>query len=714
MKFKIKKSYYRLFSVLLSVIMIVLSVPISAFAGGGDGTVPTIPPITEGETVTPEPIDPPPDDDGGADAGTNGVVVPPVPDDPDPDPYPMYLDDGVYTIRNVGNTNMYMDTWGDSPMPQKYMQQTRYSSAPAITASRGCYFKITRISNTRYVIRLMTNNCLTLASSGSDVITSEIDPSNSSVPASKTFTITASSNGYTIRSYANNKLIVAPDSQASGGDDTAARLDSASSATGNRDKWIFTKYTGTSRHFVDILEYPEEVLVSNGATIKAYASSTTQNINAPIFSVLNTDLTSTTKAEINSSSGALTAKEAGNIYVRASCGGTTTTVDVLVHILPNMEGNYFLKGAHSFRYVAAQSDIVQLLHEFQMWKVEHVENGFYKILFESTNLSLTSPSTINTDITCTTYNGSTYQQWQFIEQTDGTYKISPRFNSQYYLSAGALSPSNNSMDLVVRTDQIDARDEWFLLRANSDSPKQINAEIIYDFGYSERYSDAVNRINSELVELQKKYLEAFDIFVNCSSPSSFFSYGDACGTNPTQGCTHLCTDDCQSTSHSDECGNSCEDSEFNPTLTLGELHHKNTTNMVLRIPFPDTSNTFKVAFLGHDHCDIGIVISSSHVKNFRNGIAYTSLGLCAVMNYENQVEETKTLIHEFGHLLGAPDHYSVGCPSTDALNQVSPDTHNEFCIYGEKRGQDIVSSNYLICEGCQAYIMATVDNYDHS
>ena len=80
---------------LLSVVMIVLSVPIATFANGGDGTVPNIPPITEGETVTPEPIDPPPDDDGGADAGTDGVVVPPIPDDPDPDP--TYLEDGVYT-----------------------------------------------------------------------------------------------------------------------------------------------------------------------------------------------------------------------------------------------------------------------------------------------------------------------------------------------------------------------------------------------------------------------------------------------------------------------------------------------------------------------------------------------------------------------------------------------------------------------------------------
>ena len=481
MKFKIKKSYYRLFSVLLSVVMIVLSVPISAFADGGDGTVPTIPPITEGDTVTPEPIDPPPDDDGGADAGTDGVVVPPIPDDPDPDPYPMYLDDGVYTIRNAGNTNMYMDTNSDSPFANSYMQQTRYTSPPVTSTSIGAFFKITRRSNNLYVIRLMTNNCLTFASSNGDVKTVEISPNDSSVAISQLFAITAYENGYRIKSNADNKLIVAPSGSASGDSNAAARLDSASSVTDGRDKWIFTKYTGSSFTNVTINECPTKMITGQTATVNAYVSSTFVGRNGHIeYSVTETNYLDTNKATIDETSGALTANSIGTVYVWATCSGTPYEDCRTVNICRDMQGVYFFKNCKATQKYMQIDDDVSLfqsdahieLHSYdssenaQKWLLTHIENGYYSITSVASGQALTAPASPMNSIVQTGYSGTDRQLWSFIYQSTGYYKISPKSNLSYYMSAGddTLFADRN---VEIRTSQSDGADKWIMYQLAS-------------------------------------------------------------------------------------------------------------------------------------------------------------------------------------------------------------------------------------------------------
>ena len=113
-----------------------------------------------------------------------------------------------------------------------------------------------------------------------------------------------------------------------------------------------------------------------------------------------------------------------------------------------------------------EGEIIELHNYNQYWALRwyiiSVGNGYYKIESVISDKVLTAPTGYNNDIVRqTTYTGAYTQQWKFIEQSDGTYKISPRSNLNYYLAAGDLS-STADQDLEIRTVQSDGGDKWIL------------------------------------------------------------------------------------------------------------------------------------------------------------------------------------------------------------------------------------------------------------
>lgn len=219
---------------------------------------------------------------------------------------------------------------------------------------------------------------------------------------------------------------------------------------------------------------------------------------------------------------------------------------------------------------------------------------------------------------------------------------------------------------------------------------------------STRYSDAYDRIIDQLSVLQEVYLSEFYVKINYSNPAIFDSYADTHCNYPDA--TAKC-----------ECGGeSCSNSGFTADgiLVLSEFHHKNITNIMRRIPTPDTSKTFKIAYIGHDIC---ITLNGEHrtsngVENPVNGATDEEDGLVVITNITSAASECKTTLHEFGHLYGAIDHYGEATYSTDDVNELYGGGFNEYCIYGEKREEAIVIENMTICEGCKAIIEANIDS----
>ena len=85
------------------------------------------------------------------------------------------------------------------------------------------------------------------------------------------------------------------------------------------------------------------------------------------------------------------------------------------------------------------------------------------------------------------------------------------------------------------------------------------------------------------------------------------------------------------------------------------------------------------------------------------GLSSPLYGLAAVADHRSVEDELITLIHEFGHLVGAPDHYGGSGDSTQSMND-SNVANAEFytnCLYGESQEDIRELSQVFFCPGCR-------------
>ena len=225
--------------------------------------------------------------------------------------------------------------------------------------------------------------------------------------------------------------------------------------------------------------------------------------------------------------------------------------------------------------------------------------------------------------------------------------------------------------------------------------------VFYDEGYARRYPDTMVRIRSKLNQLQEFYLSQFGIFIDYSSIENFRSLADEC---PTTDINSLC-----------DCG-TCEDSEAYPypwevddPITEKFMHHKNFHNILLNMELP-SADTVHFVFIGHLTCMEADSEYHDDLAGDTKGICYRNYRISSVFNFESDAAELRTMIHEFGHLFGAPDHYdapAIGIPSSGALGS----NFSQYCIYGENHTDPEVTDEIAICAGCRARIAEDADKY---
>ena len=343
--------------------------------------------------------------------------------------------------------------------------------------------------------------------------------------------------------------------------------------------------------------------------------------------------------------------------------------------------------------------------DYQKWNVEHVYDGYYKIVSAKSGLVVSVQenylNTAEKEVVQEIYTGADRQQWNFEATGRGTYIVRAKSNvgNTTDLSlCSKVSGSTNGRKVVQGTYEVNDvyYDEWWLYEIGEHT---INVDVVYDQAYTDRYSDYNNRIHEELLVLQEKYLIEFGITVNIRSTELFYSYADI---NCPSSYSELCT--CAGNSY---CRNTGYDSAGNFNLEM--YHHTNLFNIIWRIPLPNTSSSVKVAYIGHEYCT-----ENTHTTRGYNGLANQSWGLAVVSNIISPQSETKTLLHEFGHLYGVEDHYGIGCKSTDDMNGGIDGIYSEDCIYGEHREYAHVLNGFTICEGCRARIESNVGLYNHT
>lgn len=199
--------------------------------------------------------------------------------------------------------------------------------------------------------------------------------------------------------------------------------------------------------------------------------------------------------------------------------------------------------------------------------------------------------------------------------------------------------------------------------------EEVDLNLYYDNAYGNRFSDASDRIERAAKELQKFFLEEFNIMVNYTGAGSFYSYGDTCSASYSQACT---------------CGE-CE----NPTISSEpkQYHHTNLYNNLYRISPPTDTSTVKVAFLGHEGCECVEETCKS-----LSGLADKNRRVAVVSKFDSVDLEAIYFIHEFGHLFGIKDHYTDFNPSYP---------FEIHCLYGPAFTHMLQIEDIVICQGCR-------------
>ena len=415
-----------------------------------------------------------------------------------------------------------------------------------------------------------------------------------------------------------------------------------------------------------------------------------------------------------SQTGVVTGVKTGNVTIAAH-----VIIDgIAYHAYKNLyvtipDGVYLIKNAASHKYaditggsVSSGAAIEQQAFDgdnTQRWNIRYSGSGYYTIWSTASTSYYymgVSGDSSSSGAAIVLRTGSVYlgMQWRILTTTSGNFMLLPRSgesnNKALALASNTTSPGVK-LKQYVYSDNSSLDDEWSLLRTDL---YVCNLQVCYDNAYEERFSDAHNRIGSELLTLQEKYINEFGIWVNITSQSLFRSYADECANPYNEQCSHA---------ENGECANST-----NSANGLYNLHHKNYFNIAYRIGFPDTNTTLKVAFVGHVTC---VVTAGKHDTNAYRGLTFPQLGLSIITNFDSIPQETKTLLHEFGHLYGAPDHYDgTSCLSTDEMNALYGKIFSKDCIYGENRSTQEVLNDYTICQGCREWILENQNKYNHT
>ncbi len=346
-----------------------------------------------------------------------------------------------------------------------------------------------------------------------------------------------------------------------------------------------------------------------------------------------------------------------------------------------------------------EREIIEL-HNFhgyyeQRWNVEHVWNGYYKIISTYSDKALTAPTGANNDVvTQTTYTENVTQRWRFIEQSDGTYKISPESNSNYFMAAGDIS-STADQDLEIRTAQSDGGDRWEVKQT------YVSVEFYYDNGFvikrKMRHGDdyvtaaSIERDVATTYFSQVEYAFALQFGINLEFKSieSYVSDGDNCPDLEGLKCTCIGDAQCVIESGDDPHQNN------NVVGFIKAAHCTNyarlRNNMIVGIP----DNTMRIALTGYYACIINDKgehdIEIEGLSNYDYPII--AIRQPAAISNSRFIE---LIAHEISHSYGTQHH-----------------DDGRRCIMDEGGAKDIdyqSDTNYW-CDECRTTIQSNIGKY---
>ena len=345
--------------------------------------------------------------------------------------------------------------------------------------------------------------------SGSTLVSRTAGTSASAVPATAKWYIKSNSNGYYIYSYGGTAYTVT-----SGANVSDSIVLQSYSVTNKLQNWKMTKLS-ISEHGVTLKKKTGELVAGNTYTFTAGVYSTYSSVygqNGMTWSVTN----GTGSATVNPSTGVLTGVSLGTVTVTASykySSSKTWSTSYSVRVVPFADGFYFFNNREKGGYMQIDDDAsdysasgTHMEHhdfdgeDYQKWELISLKNGYYKIVSVESGLALSVPSgkesTMDVNLVQEAYISATRQQWEFIETSDGAYKIKARSATDsdkelvICVNAGTDSGTNIQQDdYVSNTSYLD---EWYAI---SEKDASLIA-LPEDYDRSSYFSNVISDLSS--------------------------------------------------------------------------------------------------------------------------------------------------------------------------------------------------------------------------
>ncbi len=399
--------------------------------------------------------------------------------------YTQQIPDGVYAIKNGYGESYWMTIENDSGESGTLVQHVNSAESPVTSFDRLSLFKISG-SNGLYIIRLMTNNNLTLAISNGKVVTKEIPSRDEDVLDEDKFGITVNGYGYTIRPYGSPYLI---SMQRTNIEDLTGVLQENSNEKAN---WTFEQYVGLER-WGSTIYFPSEFYVGDLCQFSAIVWSTMIDCNAHVITI-DDEYSYYATYSVDTVSGKT------NVMLHQN---GDFKVNVLIHngsdsnyyglsydfqaTLVVDEGSYFIKNKDTETYVQIDDDdepnyntngsLLELWdfdgEEYQRWEFIHIQDGYYKIISEKSGLAICVQSSyLNTDeeaLIQEPYSDLSRKKWKITKSSSGAYILRPKskesYNTDWCMCAGdqfLWIDSGLNVEQSVYNNDDNYKDEWVL------------------------------------------------------------------------------------------------------------------------------------------------------------------------------------------------------------------------------------------------------------
>ena len=389
------------------------------------------------------------------------------------------------------------------------------------------------------------------------IVTKEIPSVDIEVPYADTFLIEWQGDGFTITPNGSSYAI----SMSYSSDDLFPELKA------NASTWELVQYTGTHKKGIQLFSNVTQFVVDKTATLKPAVWSTESGYNRPLL--LIPSLYSSAASIVwddDTRTGEASFFEVQQIRIdweiQNEAGSDSYSGIIYCDILPIEEGVYFVQNMKSNKYMQIErnselgyntaGNVMQSWNfdggNYQKWRFEYNNNGYYKVISEKSGLALSAQSqSLNSGVPLLqeTYNQSDYQQWQVTKTISGTYVFRPKSNllnsDDWCISASYTTSINaNGADIEqhIYTDNTDRRDEWILR-------KQKDYTLMYR-GYEEGdplMSPILNRVESQITSCNNvtgysyTSLEKNDLKVHLSSTTVFscITHGNSTGITVSNG-----------------------------------------------------------------------------------------------------------------------------------------------------------------------------------